>query len=333
MKRIIEEWYHAPGRHCASTAIRDAMRFWGIDCSEALCFGLGRGIGAFYMSNPNFSPSRWLMTRGPDLEERYFTAIGVPFAWRQASDPDDAWLKTKRDIDAGIPVLLQTDLYYLPYYNTKTHFNRHAVLLWGYDEEKYVGFLSDTDKEGLIEVPLDALSQSRNSAFPPGPVKYDWFPVHRPEKFGDLKNIALKALRLNALELAGVPKDYPIKVGLRALEALVEDLPNWENSPDWKWSARFAYQAIERRGTGGGAFRKIYAEFIEETENLAPEIGELGLLKLMREIASTWSEFAAYLKAISEQERPEGFRGATEIADKLLKLESNYCNAVLKERN
>lgn len=329
MKQIIEGWYHKPGRHCASTAIRDAMWFWGHEVSEAFCFGLGRGIGAFYMSNPNFSPSRWLMTRGPDLEERYFRALNIPFAWKQSSDADDAWARTKSDIDSGIPVLLQTDLFYLPYYNTKTHFNRHAVLLWGYDEENGVGYLSDTERDGLVDVPLDALSQARNSAFPPGPVKYDWFPIQRLNHIGDLKNVALQALRMNAYELANVPKDFPIKMGLRALDAVVEDLPRWHEARDWSWSARFAYQAIERRGTGGGGFRKMYSEFVEEVENLAPEIKGQGLSKLMHRIAETWSEFATCLKGISEKKEPAGFEEAREIAKKIYNLESEYCSKVL----
>ena len=60
MKHIIENWRHQPGRHCASTALRDTLSFWGLPLSEAFCFGLGRGIGVFYLSIPNFSPSKWL---------------------------------------------------------------------------------------------------------------------------------------------------------------------------------------------------------------------------------------------------------------------------------
>ena len=140
MEKIIDGWKHNPGRHCASTALSDVMAFWGRDLSEAMCFGLGRGLGAFYMNFPGLSPSHWVMARCSDIESKFFEAIGVKFAWKTAGDAQKAWVETKKDIDDGKPVYLQTDIHFLPYYNTKTHFNRHAVLQWGYDDAKGVGF-------------------------------------------------------------------------------------------------------------------------------------------------------------------------------------------------
>ena len=41
--------------------------------------------------------------------------------------------------------------------------------------------------------------------------------------------------------------------GLPALERLAAEAGSWpEAVEDWQWCARFAYQVIERRGTGGG---------------------------------------------------------------------------------
>lgn len=329
MKTIIPNWYHKKGRHCASTALRDAMRFWGVPFSEAFCFGLGRGLGAFYLKNPSFSPSRWLMTRSADLEKKFFTSLGIPFKWKQAENESDAWERTKEDIDNGIPVLLQTDLFYLDYYNTKTHFNRHAVLLWGYDEESGLAYLSDTDWEGLVTVPLVSLSKARCSDFPPGPVKFDWFPIRKPEKLPDLNKVALQAIKLNAFELFKTDEKFPLKLGTRALKELASDLPSWGEAHDWKWSARFAYQAIERRGTGGGAFRKMYANFLEEVEKNDGAVKKAGLAILMRSIGEKWTEFALCLKEISEKETPIGFDKASELASELFEMESNYCNKAL----
>ncbi|MBK7686115.1 MAG: BtrH N-terminal domain-containing protein [Rhodocyclaceae bacterium] len=40
---------HSAGRHCASSAIRDLLEFNGLDISEAMCFGLGSGLGVPYL--------------------------------------------------------------------------------------------------------------------------------------------------------------------------------------------------------------------------------------------------------------------------------------------
>ena len=43
------------------------------------------------------------------------------------------------------------------------------------------------------------------------------------------------------------------------------EIESWpEATDDWRWCARFNYQVIERRGTGGANFRRMYARFLEE---------------------------------------------------------------------
>ncbi len=40
---------HIAGRHCGSSAIRDLVDFHCITLSEAMCFGLGSGLGITYL--------------------------------------------------------------------------------------------------------------------------------------------------------------------------------------------------------------------------------------------------------------------------------------------
>jgi len=306
------------------------MCFWGLDWNEALCFGLGQGLGAFYLVNPNMSPSRWFMVRAADLERKFFTSLGIPFEWKQAPDDEIAWRMTKADIDSGLPVLLQTDIYYLDYYDSKTHFNRHAVLLWGYDEGKDRVYLSDTGYEELMEIPAESLSRTRSSKHLPGPVIYDWFPIGKPENYRSVEEAALAAVRVGALQLTSSPTNYPMKFGLNALAELARDLPSWDQAEDWVWSARFTYQVIEKRGTGGSAFRKMYAEFLTQVEEMDAAVGKFGLSEKMRIIADTWSEMAALFKEISEMDRPARFDEAARLAQRLYELETDYCKIVLE---
>ncbi len=53
--------------------------------------------------------------------------------------------------------------------------------------------------------------------------------------------------------------------GLDAVHRLAAEAGSWpEVAEDWQWCARFGYQVIERRGTGGGCFRLMYSRFLEE---------------------------------------------------------------------
>ncbi|MBW2356314.1 MAG: BtrH N-terminal domain-containing protein, partial [Deltaproteobacteria bacterium] len=70
---------HRPGVHCASTGLRDLAAFHGLDWSEAMCFGLGAGLGLWYLSLPGLSPSRMVHVRSADIEEQLFTRIDIDF--------------------------------------------------------------------------------------------------------------------------------------------------------------------------------------------------------------------------------------------------------------
>ena len=86
--------------------------------------------------------------------------------------------------------------------------------------------------------------------------------------------------------------------GLGAVERLAEEAGSWpEAAEDWQWCARFGYQVIERRGTGGGAFRLMYSRFLEEAGRAeAP---------LAAEAAARWTELAGAFHAASESDEPE----------------------------
>ena len=91
--------------------------------------------------------------------------------------------------------------------------------------------------------------------------------------------------------------------GLPALERLAAEAGSWpEAVEDWQWCARFAYQVIERRGTGGGAFRLMYSRFLEEAgREEAP---------LAAAAAARWTELAGAFHAASESEEPDAGTGA-----------------------
>ena len=53
--------------------------------------------------------------------------------------------------------------------------------------------------------------------------------------------------------------------GLPALRRFASEVGAWpEEAEDSRWCARFLYQVIERRGTGGGNFRLMYSRFPSE---------------------------------------------------------------------
>ncbi|MEM8862760.1 MAG: DUF4872 domain-containing protein, partial [Chloroflexota bacterium] len=68
--------------------------------------------------------------------------------------------------------------------------------------------------------------------------------------------------------------------------------------------------AIEKRGTGGGGFRKLYAHFLEEAAAFLPAIHENNLVDDAFASAALWTDFAATLKQIFLQDDPSLFKDA-----------------------
>jgi butirosin biosynthesis protein H-like/uncharacterized protein DUF4872 len=294
---------HVPGRHCASSALRDVAHFAGHPLDEALCFGLAAGLGFTAIANDTLSPSRQLHGRAHDLEARFFRRLGIDFAWRTTADAAGAWRAVRAELDAGRPVLAQADLHHLPYYGSRTHFGGHVIGVWGYDDAAGVAFVGDTQFPGLQAVPLDALAAARTSPAPPLPLAGNWFPGVLPAVLPPLERLIVAAVAEQAAALLDGTVTPGLMTGVAGMAAAADTLPAWGAQPDAGWCARFTYQLIERRGSGGGAFRLLYRDFLTAASAYVPSFA--ALVTPMEEIAARWTELALLLKDASEQERPD----------------------------
>jgi butirosin biosynthesis protein H-like/uncharacterized protein DUF4872 len=289
-------YVHTPGHHCGSTALRNLLAFHGVELSEEMAFGLGAGACFYYVALAEASPTRWFNGRTARLEETFAELTGAALELRTFESGDgEAWEAARAAVDAGRPALLLTDLYYLDHYGNSAHFPGHAVVLAGYDEE--FAHLSDTGFEQLqTTTRLENLDKARHSQHPAYPLSGHMFTAA-----GEIEGERLREAIPAAIERAAgamVEPEYREFSGLGAVERLAEEAGAWpEATDDWKWCARFGYQVIERRGTGGGAFRLMYSRFLREAGR--PEA------PLAAEAAARWTELATAFRAASEGDEPD----------------------------
>lgn len=290
-------YVHTPGHHCGSTALRNLLGFHGVaDLSEEMAFGLGAGACFYYVVLADASPTRWFNGRTARLEENFDQLTGAALRLRTFEEGDDgAWEAARGEVDAGNPVLLLTDLYYLDHYGNSAHFPGHAVVLAGYDEQ--YAHLSDTGFEQLqTTTRLEDLDRARHSGHPAYPLSGHMFTAN-----AGVTQEQLRAAIPGAIDRAAqamVASELGEFSGLGAVERLAKEAGSWpEVAEDWRWCARFGYQVIERRGTGGGAFRLLYSRFLAEAGR--PEA------PLAAEAAARWTELAGAFHAASERDDPE----------------------------
>ena len=292
---MVPGYRHTPGNHCGSTALRNLLAFHGVAISEEMAFGLGAGACFFYVAVEGQSPSRFTNGRAAKLEENFLELTGTPLRLRTDDDPERSWQLARELVDQGHPALLLTDLYYLDHYGSSAHFPGHAVVLAGYDAEQ--AWLSDTGFEELQTTALENLAKARHSKQPV--FRLEGHVIDLPEGVAldpeTLRKAAPRAIDRAATEM--LEPSLGEYQGIPALRRLADEVGGWpEDAEDWRWCARFLYQVIERRGTGGGNFRRMYSRFLEEVGREEAT--------LAAEAAERWTALAEAAREASEPEEP-----------------------------
>ncbi|MGH2922780.1 MAG: BtrH N-terminal domain-containing protein [Solirubrobacterales bacterium] len=319
---LVPGYTHLPGNHCGSTALRNLLGFHGVEVSEEMAFGLGAGACFFYVVLEESSPTRFTNGRAAKLEESFLELTGAPLRLRTDDDPDRSWELAREAVDEGRPALLLTDLYYLDHYGRSAHFPGHAVVLAGYDPER--AWLSDTGFEELQTTALENLAKARHSKQPVFQLEGHVIDVPEPTR---LDAEAVRGAAPAAIERAAKEMLKPSLgeyQGAPALRRLADEIGDWPGATDdWQWCARFLYQVIERRGTGGGNFRRMYSRFLAEVGR--EEAG------LAADAAERWTSLAAAAHAASERERavPDLWRDLAAQAELVREAEERLWESLL----
>ena len=318
MAVVVGSYLHRTGEHCASTAMRNVLAHGGTELSEAMVFGLASGLGFFYIRTDAASPTRMFHGRTMTFEENLAASTGVALALRDEPDDERAEQRLRERLDAGAPVLIATDTFYLGYHHTTSHFPGHTCVAVGYDAERDAVFIADRKFPELQVCSFAELRRARNAPD---------YPIRCANRSGDCADARLarpleaavaSALRRTAVEMLESTFGA-LPAGVAAMRELAADFPSWSALTDWSWAARFGYQIIIKRGAAGSFFRSLYADFLRESAPLLPQLGPLA--ERMDEIADGWRALAAPLEAQSERETcdpalfAEAGRRTAELAD------------------
>ena len=346
MKTLVEKYNHRTGMHCASTAIRNLVyHYCSLDLSEPEVFGLGSGIDFIYLKSEQNDPVITTFGRGMSMEIDFATALGIDYREIPDFDNRHAWEVVRQEVAEGRPTMLSGDHYYLDYKNARDHFPAHRFVLLGFDDDRQMAIIADRMRLEYEECPYDKLALSRN---PPLPIStYNlWGKFHDTKVNNNMKDAFVFALKRTVQRMLGDDKSqeemiravmagYTVEIstGLKGLAVYYDSFSSWRERKDCLIITKYAYNCIEKYGTGGGNFRKMYSNFLEIASQYLPGAINTSLIHLSSDVASYWTKLSELLRGLTSDSEDQHWRECHRFIGKILDKETQLFESLEKQLN
>ena len=284
---------HRPAAHCENGATSNLLRFYNINLSEAMVFGIGSGLFFGFMpfikvtGMPLITFRPWTGMIFSKVNQR----LGIGIQRNKFKNPRQAMEALDKNLEQGIPTGCVVGVFHLTYFPKafRFHFNAHNIVVIGRENGEYL--ISDPIMEDIQRLSYDDLLRVRfaKGIFPPKGHLY--FITEVPSSF-DLKKAIVLAIRKTSQDMLRIP--IPL-FGVKGIRFLARRLRKWPQTLGPKKASLYLGQIVrmlEEIGTGGAGFRFIYAAFLQEA---AKELNQPWLndrSREMTEVGDRWREFA-----------------------------------------
>jgi len=292
---VIEDFKCSGGKHCWTTALKGLLDYHGLRLSEEMLFGLGGGVGFIYWYM-KFMPAPIIGTRygkGTDPLIKTCERIGAEASIVETASESKGYEELKRLLREGEPAFTFVDMAYLPYLviPEQAHFGGHTVVVFGVDEVKEKAYLCDRAKKP-VTVRIEDLGKARSSRFPPFSPKNKLLKVKYPRRLGGLED----GIRDSIWDCCNAMLTPPIKnIGLDGIRKWASIVPTWPahfKGMELLGCLFNVFMYIEISGTGGSAFRTMYADFLSEAASVLKKPALREISEMFRESAKLWSTVA-----------------------------------------
>ncbi|WP_432250407.1 BtrH N-terminal domain-containing protein [Streptomyces sanyensis] len=314
-------------QHCETTALGVLLRHQGLDLSEPMLFGLGSGLSFVYWDSKNMGfPFLGGRVRPFDLTRNLAAGLGVELLVQETASPRRAWENVTALIDAGCPVGLQLDSYYLDYFEIKVHFGGHFVAMYGYDDR--VAYLVDTGQpRGTVSTSLIGLAQAR-AARGPMTAKHRSFTINAPRSLPASQEQIIDAMTACANAFLNPPI---ANLGYRGIEKAGKQIRTWlQRTDNPRRDLPQTALLMEKAGTGGALFRNLYRDFLAECTGLLNNSHLRTGHTLYTEAATLWTEVAALIEQAGESGETQSLIRASTILDDLSHIEREAMQALTR---
>lgn len=287
------------GEHCETVATGNLLLHAGLKLSEPMLLGLGEGIGFGVFSFKNM-PAPFIAGRvRPEAITKALTKnLALDIKFRQTRSRKKAWENMASFIDAGQPVAVKLDCYYLDYFDSDFHFAGHYVAAYGYDDDHI--FVVDTNQQGgAMETSRGPFEEGRMWKGPMASNALTWT-LSQIGSEVDWQGVTKKAIRVNAQSYNTPPIKNFGASGIRKAALMA---PKWKDTvADAPNQLALMGMLIERAGTGGGLFRRLYADFLLEANGYLNSDIIAEAEALIRSAGEGWTKASNSLQHFQEDE-------------------------------
>ncbi len=315
------------GAHCETTALGVLLRHAGLQLSEAMLFGLGRGLSFIYWdSKQQQLPFLGGRVKPFVLTQNLTTRLGLTLHVQETTSARKAWEQVRASIDQGVPVGLQLDSHDLEYFTSRVHFAGHVVAMYGYDDTS--AYLVDTAQQGgAVVTSLESLANAR-AARGPMSARHRSFTVEVPASGATSEHLAeaiVPAIVACAEEFLAPPI---ANVGGRGIRTASRRVQSWfDRVEDPGRDLAVIATLMERAGTGGALFRNLYRDFLTECLDLLDDTTTASLVQrgrdLFAESALLWTRTADLIELAGTSEKPVHLSEASRQLEHIAAIETS----------
>ena len=312
---VVRNYAQFGGRHCETGALGNVLAYYGVtaphtgrEFSEAMLLGIGGGIGCscglleldagprFFFGGRHAEPKVLLI-------EQVCDRLGIGTSLCETASAARAAADLEAVLSAGRPAPVWVDMALLPYLAIPegAHFGGHVVVVYAIDDATGDVLLADRAARGVCAAAAD-FAAARASKFRPFPPHHKMLEIVAPEEPVEPQTLE-RAVYRGISDCCRQLQHGPISnVGLSVLAKWADAVGDDKDSKGWPRLFRqpaelygaltSTFHFIETAGTGGGAFRWMFAEFLEEAADVLSKPAMQESAAQYRECARLWSEVA-----------------------------------------
>lgn len=310
---------HRLAAHCESGVASLLLERAGVALSEPLAFGIGSGLFFFYLPLERWmaGPTTTFRTLPGTIFRKTCRRLGIGYESRTYRSPQRAFEDLRALVDRGVPVGLQTSVYWLSYLprRFRFQFNGHNIVVYGRRGDTWL--VSDPVLDAAVECPEESLRRARfaRGAFAPRGRLYFVTEAPVPDRTR-LRRAVLEGARETAHRMARLR--VPI-LGARGLGLLARNAERWparfRNPQDALVKLANVVRMLEEIGTGGAGFRYLEAAFLQEAGALFEDDAWGRLSGRLTAIGDDWRRFSLQAARICKggAAEPGDFKAAADL--------------------